>query len=218
MKLVLSLGAAVLIGCATMARAGEKSQESQADGWIKLFDGGSLNGWKASEHPEQWKVEDGAIVAGGPRSHLFYIGSDESQPAEFVNFHFKADVMTSPGSNSGIFFHSKYQSAGWPDLGYESQVNNTHGDPVKTGSLYYVVKIFDSPAKDNIWWTQEVIVDGKRITMKVDGRTLYEYDEPEGVKGPHKLSRGTFALQAHDPKSVTLYKNVMVKRLPDTKP
>src|SRR5437016_1537337 len=133
---MLSL-AAVLLGSVTIARAGDKAEEGTADGWIKLFDGSTLSGWKASENPQQWTVDEGAIVASGPRSHLFYIGSDESHPAEFVNFHFKADVMTTPGSNSGIFFHSKFQAEGWPDIGYESQVNNTHADPVKTGSLYF---------------------------------------------------------------------------------
>ncbi|OYV82247.1 MAG: glycosyl hydrolase, partial [Planctomycetia bacterium 21-64-5] len=117
------------------------------------------------------------------------------------------------GGNSGIFFHSKLEE-GWPTAGYESQVNNTHLDPVKTGSLYYVVKVFESAAKDDEWWTQEILVQGKRITMKVNGKTLYEYVEPEGVSGPHKLSKGLFAFQQHDPGSRVRYKNVMVKPLP----
>src|SRR5689334_2169482 len=96
------------------------------DGWISLFDGKTLDGWKANEHPENWKVVDGAIVTSGPRSHLFYVGKDESKPAEFTNFHFKADVMTTPGSNSGLYFHTKFQPDGWPSIGYEAQVNNSH--------------------------------------------------------------------------------------------
>jgi hypothetical protein len=189
---------------ATPVRAAD---EKEGEDWIVLFDGKSLDGWQASESPENWTIEDGAISGHGDRSHLFYVAR------EFENFHFKTDVMINKGGNSGIFFHSKLQ-AGWPEQGYESQVNNTHGDPVKTGSLYYVVKLFESAAKDDEWWTQEVIVQGKRITMKVNGKTLYEYDEPEGVAGPHKLSKGLFALQQHDPGSRVRYKNVMAKPLP----
>jgi len=185
------------------------ADEKPEDGWIVLFDGKSLDGWKASENPENWTIEEGAISGHGGRSHLFYV------EREFQNFHFKTDVMINKGGNSGIFFHSKVEE-GWPQQGYESQVNNTHGDPVKTGSLYYVVKLFESAAKDDEWWTQEIIVQGKRITMKVNGKTLYEYDEPEGVAGPHKLSQGLFAFQQHDPGSRVTIRKVEVMELPST--
>ena len=202
-----SLWCVALIGTVMLASALTAADNADDEGWIVLFDGKSLDGWKASENPDNWTVEDGALAGHGDRSHLFYVGR------EFKNFHFKTDVMINKGGNSGIFFHSKLEE-GWPTLGYESQVNNTHADPVKTGSLYYVVKVFESAAKDGEWWTQEIIVEGKRITMKVNGKTLYEYDEPEGVTSTHKLSQGLFAFQQHDPGSHVRYKNVKVKPLP----
>lgn len=182
------------------------------DGFVCLFDGKTLAGWKASENPDSCKVEDGNIVVHGPRAHLFYVGDVEDH--DFKNFHFKADVMTTPGSNSGLYFHTKYQETGWPSIGYESQVNNTHKDPKKTGGLYGVRDVFEAPAKDNEWFTQEIIVDGKQIVIKVDGKTLVDYTEPDGVEGGRKLSSGTFAIQAHDPKSKVLFKNIQVKPLP----
>lgn len=183
---------------------------SDDDGWTSLFDGKTLNGWKINENPDSWKVEDGAIVACGPRSHLFYVGDE--QP--FVNFEFKADVMTTPGSNSGIYFHTKYQDKGFPTYGYESQVNISHPDPQKTGGLYNTAKVLKAPAKDNQWWTQHIIVNGKHVVVKIDGKTVVDYTEPDDRTGPVKLSEGTFALQAHDPKSVVYFKNLKVKRLP----
>ena len=185
------------------------------DGWITMFDGTTLKGWKANEKVDQWKVEDGAILVHGERSHLFYIGDDESKPAEFKNFHFKTDVMTKPNANSGVFFHTKFQPEGWPEAGYEAQVNQTQTDPVKTGSIYSVVKNYVAPAKDDEWWTYEIIVKGKDIETKVNGKTVVNYVEPEGVTGPRKLSSGTIALQAHDPKSIVRYKNLTIKPLPD---
>lgn len=183
-------------------------------GFIQLFDGQSLKGWKVSENPEQWKVEDGKIVAAGPRSHLFYMGEDENNPAEFQNFHFKAEVMTTPGSNSGIYFHTKFQDKGFPQIGFEAQVNNSHLDPVKTASIYHIVKNYVAPAKDNEWFTEEIIVKGKNIQTKVNGKVICDYTEPNGVTGPmEKVSKGTFALQAHDPKSTTYYRNIRVKPL-----
>ncbi len=194
---------------------------AEEPGFTSLFDGASLAGWKANEHPESWKVVDGAIVCHGDRSHLFYVGADPAHPADFKDFHFKAEVMTRPGANSGIFFHTAWQKEGWPAKGYEMQVNNSQGDPVRTGSIYHFVKNFEPPAKDDTWFTQELIVKGKTIRVIVDGKTLFEYVEPAGVTGAapggggdHKLSSGTFALQAHDPGSEVHFRNIRVKRLP----
>lgn len=184
-------------------------------GFTSLFDGTTLAGWKASEHVESWTVVEGAIVCHGPRSHLFYVGPDASKPADFTNFHLKAEVMTRPSANAGIFFHTAFQEEGWPDVGYEMQVNNSFAkDPVRTGSIYNFVKLFTLVAQDDVWFTQELIVKGKRITVSVDGKTLFEVVEPEGVTGTRRLSHGTFALQAHDPGSEARFRNLRVKRLP----
>jgi len=183
-------------------------------GFESLFDGKTLAGWKANEHPESWQVVDGKIICHGPRSHLFYIGPDAATPAEFKDFHFKADVMTKPQANSGIFFHTAFQPDGWPAQGYEMQVNNSQSDPVRTGSIYHVVKNFIPPAADNEWFTEEVMVKGRAVTVLINGKVLFEFVEPDGVKGTRKLSSGTFALQAHDPGSEVHYKNILVKRLP----
>ncbi|QDU80425.1 hypothetical protein Pla110_21550 [Polystyrenella longa] len=189
--------------------------EEKEEGWISLFNGKDLSGWKVSENGT-WTVADGMIKAHGDRTHLF---TDQ----EFKNFEFKAEVMTTPGSNSGIYFHTKYCET-WPTEGYETQVNVTHGDPVKTGSLYNVIKLFDTPAEDNKWWTQTIIVNGDTVTVKVDDKVLYTYVEPAGTTGEYKagdvighrkISQGSFALQQHDPKSVTYFRNIRVKPLAD---
>ena len=189
------------------AAADKAAPKPDKDGWITMFDGKSFDGWKKNENKDSWAIEDGCIVAKGPRSHLFYVGRD------FKNFEFSADVKTEPGSNSGIFFHTKYQEEGWPTYGYESQVNVTHRDPVKTGSIYNTVKLMETPAKDNEWWTQTIIVKDKHVTIKVDGKTVIDWEEPEDKEGPLKLSEGKFALQAHDPMSVVRFKNIKVKPL-----
>ncbi len=179
------------------------------DGWINLFNGKDLTGWKIGDAKQsKIHVEDGMIVVEGPRSHLF-------TDWEFKNFEFEAEVKQKPHSNSGIYFHTKYQATGFPDHGYESQVNVSHGDPVKTGSLYNVVKLYETPAKDNEWWKQTIIVRGKDIRVKINDKTVLNYVEPEGVNGGRRLSCGSFALQAHDPRSVTYYRNIRVKPLPD---
>ena len=127
-------------------------------------------------------------------------------------------MKTLPGSNAGIYFHTKYQETGWPKYGYEAQVNNTHGDPKKTGSLYAVKNVYEAPAKDNEWFDYYIKVDGKHILIVVNGKTCVDWTEPADRK-PGKdftriLDQGTFCLQAHDPNSTVYFRNIQVKRLP----
>jgi len=127
-------------------------------------------------------------------------------------------VKTTPGSNSGIYFHTDYQETGWPKAGYEAQVNNTGGDPKKTGSLYAVENVSESPAEDNEWFDYHIKVEGRQVTITVNGKTTVDYTEPEGKEAgkdfERVLDQGTFAFQAHDPKSVAYFKDIEVKRLP----
>lgn len=190
----------------------------QNDEWISLFDGKTLDGWTASEHPGTFAVEDGKIVVHGPRAHLFYAGPVENH--DFKNFEFKAQVMTTPGSNSGMYVHTRYQDEGWPSQGYEVQVNNSHTDWRRTGSLYGIDDVKEQVVPDNEWYTEHIIVDGKHVTIKINGKTVVDYAEPdnlerkEGDEG-RQLSHGTVALQGHDPDSKVYYKDIMVKPLED---
>jgi len=212
-RLALS-GAGVLTAVAVLTGL-TASAAAEEPGFTTLFDGKSLAGWKVNENPESWKVVDGELVCRGPRSHLFYVGTDPARPAEFKNFHFKAEVLTKPQANSGIYFHTRYQPDGWPAQGHEAQVNNSQSDPVRTGSLYNVVKNLEPPARDDVWFTEEVVVEGDHIVIKVDGKTIVDYHEKTAeVKDGRKLSSGTFALQAHDPGSEVHYRNIRVKPLP----
>jgi hypothetical protein len=202
--------------CVLAAGCQSSSTNSSKPGWYSLFDGQSLKGWTASEHVDTFSVEDGCIVVNGDRSHLFYTGPVMN--AEFKNFEWKADVMTRPKANSGMYIHTQFQESGWPRTGYEVQVNNSHKDWRRTGGLYGVVDIKESPVKDDEWFTQQVIVKGNRIIVKVNGTVTVDYTEPEAVsqngqpgQAGRKLSSGTVALQGHDPDSVVYYKNITIK-------
>jgi hypothetical protein len=204
----------ILISSAVMLPM-QAARAQDADGWTSMFDGKTLDGWKAVENPESWQVQDGTLVAKGPRAHLFYVAADKP----FKNFHFKADVKTTPGSNAGIYFHTRLQETGWPRYGFECQVNISHKDPKKSSSLYSVVNVAEPPAKDNEWYTQEIIVQGRQVVLKINGQTMVDYHQPDSqaafsAEFERRLGEGTFALQAHDPDSLVYFKNLYVKRLP----
>lgn len=192
------------------------SYAQESGGWISLFDGKSLSGWKVGENSQSFLVQDGAIVANGDVAHLFYDG--EVNQHNFKDFEFSAEVKTTPGSNAGIYFHTQYQEKSWPTKGYEVQVNNSHTDWRRTGSLYGIDDVREVYVKDGEWYTESITVEGKKVTIKINGKTVVEYTEPDNVernKGDEQrvLSSGTFALQAHDPKSKVFFRNIKVKPL-----
>ncbi len=183
-------------------------------GFKTLFDGKTFNGWKmAEENKETWSIQDGAFMAHGPRCHLYYVG--EEKP--YVNFELKLDVLTEPGSNGGIYIHTQYQPTSWPKYGFEVQVNQTHTDWKKTGSLYDVVNVKEQLAKDNEWYSYDIIVKDKHVTIKINDKVAVDWEQPAdqqaGANFTRILDKGFFALQAHDPKSIVRYANIRVKRL-----
>lgn len=206
------LFATVLLSLLTVPAA--FAQTKKEKGFKSLFDGKTFNGWKmANENQNSWSIQDGAIVANGPRAHLYYVGDNKP----FVDFELKIDVMTGPVSNGGIYIHTQYQETGWPKNGYEIQVNQSHGDWKKSGSIYDVVNIKEVHVKDNEWYTYHIVVKGKQITVKLNDKVVVDWTEEPGRQAGKDftriLSSGTFALQAHDPKSVVRYRNIRVKRL-----
>ncbi|MEL7498018.1 MAG: DUF1080 domain-containing protein [Planctomycetota bacterium] len=220
MSTIMTLIAVVLFCVSPHQMLAQESSSAKPseDDWEEMFDGKSLDGWKVSENPDSVYLEDGLFVAHGKRGHAFYVGKDGK--ADFTDFHFKTKVKTTKGSNSGIYFHTVYQESGWPNKGYEAQVNNTQKDKRKTGGLYRIQDNFESPVKDDQWFDYDVIVKGKRIVLKINGKTISDYTEPDDLDRPERcLDHGTIAIQAHDPGSKVFYKDMKVKRLgPDDNP
>lgn len=213
------LVATLITSANSLATAGE---------WLSLFDGKTLAGWEANESPATWSVEDGTIVNRGPRSHLFYVGPAASH--EFKNFEFCAEVMTTPGSNSGIYIHTHLKSDPWPQTGYECQVINSsrvmdggYSENKMTGSIYAVRNTWKAPVKDRVWFEYRIRVSGKTIQTFIDGELICQYTEGANAwrakdKPGRYLSSGTFALQGHDPKSEVHFRNLRVRLLPDDAP
>lgn len=185
--------------------------------WQSLFDGKSLNGWRASDEPGTFSVKDGAIVVKGPRSHLFYVGPVGG--ASFKDFELELKVKTFLNANSGVYFHTDWQEKGWPEKGYEVQVNNSHTDTSRTAGLWGVSDYREVVVPDGQWFTLAIKVEGRRVVTRIDGKVIVDYTEEENPprkKGLEQrlLKRGTFALQGHDPGSEVHFRDIRVKTLP----
>ena len=182
--------------------------QSVERGYTSLFDGQSLMGWKVGGLAESFKVEDGAIVANGTAgpAHLFYDGTFRDH--RFRNFDLKLDVMAKAKSNGGIYIATEFQPTGFPAKGFEIQLNNSHTDRIRTGSLYHVVDLSYIPAKDDEWFPMEIMVKGQTITITVKGAPAVTWTQPADWNGSYdfvgrRLDAGTIAFQAHDPNSFT---------------
>lgn len=208
---------------------------AQEADFVSLFNGKDLSEWRAaSENPDCFTVKDGTLIVKGGRSHLFYNGPEGT---DFKNFELKLKVKTLPGANSGVYFHTQYQESGWPEVGFEAQVNSTNQDPRKTGSLYGIVNIWvpgdgerktvevnakgevfshqpKAPSTDGEWFDYHIIVRDNTITLRVNGVIQTEWTQPEGWEmGGRRIGSGTIGIQAHDPDSEIHFKDIRIKTL-----
>ncbi len=173
------------------------------DGFKPLFDGKTLKGWKVFPgEKDQWKVEDGCIVGSGDRSHLF------TDRGDFTDLHLKARVLINDKGNSGLYFRVAFGPA-WPK-GYEAQINSTHQDPVKTGSLYNFKAVKEILVKPDEWFDYEVIAKGNHIVIKVNGKTTVDF-----VDEKNTYKKGHVAFQQHNDGSIVKIKSIEVKELTD---
>jgi hypothetical protein len=221
--LVLSLAAWSVLVSGAVARQQTQQPAPAEPGWTSLFNGTDFTGWKISGNQASFTIQDGAMVANGRVAHAFYDGPFRNH--SFREFELKVDVMTRAGSNGGVYVLTEYQEGGtarasgvFPSKGFEIQVNNSHSDRIRSGSLYHVKDILDqSPAKDDEWFTEHIIVKGETITVNVNGVQVVEWTQtPDWNGGPEGPGRritgpGTIALQGHDPRSTVYYKNIRIK-------
>jgi hypothetical protein len=225
----------LVLSLATPPVSADDKKDDQ--GWVQLFNGKDLTGWKLHPQPSPaiteviarqkdgkaagldgklkdgqavplWRVENGVLVGSGPASHLF------SERGDYENFQYRVEARINDGGNSGQYFRTQF-GPGFPK-GYEAQINATHTDKIRTGSLYFPkvkeVLVFDAPHKPDEWFTQEVIADGNHIVIKVNGKTTVDWKDPDNTH-----AKGHFALQGHDPKTVVQFRKIEVKELPPTK-
>lgn len=192
--------------------------------WLELFNGNDLTGWKANAHPESFTVENGILKVHGMHGmcHLFYVG-DDNKDDTFVNFELSAMVRSEPNSNSGIFFHTnrELRKKKYLNKGYEVQLNSSAVEKRKTGSLYFIHDLVESPVDETEWFNIRLRVDGRRIRVFLNDKQTVDYTEPENAKRPAARAKrlidpqgGAIALQAHDPKSVFYFKQIRIRHLP----
>jgi hypothetical protein len=212
-RVIFAVGCCIALG---LAAAGSSRGQESGGTWVSLFDGQTMSGWEMLELAEKgsshWEVKDGMLVGTGKPSMLF------SPKGHYKNFVYRAEIRINDHGNSGMYIRTPKEATF--SKGYEIQVNSTHGDPIKTGSIYTMVHVYKQLVPPDTWFTQEVeCVDrnyrGKvipHIKVKVNGDLLYEF-----LDHTNAFQEGHFAFQQHDPGSRVEIRKVEVKELPETR-
>ena len=179
--------------------------------WISLFDGKSLEGWeKVGNEQSVWEVKDGAICGSGPASMLV------STKGPYKNFRYRAEIKINDKGNSGMYFRTT-PKPGFTD-GYEAQIDSTHTDPIRTGSIYGMCHVYQQHVKPDTWFKYELEVrddvwrgrEMTRIKVTIDGNELFEY-----LDFAKTFPAGHFAWQQHDPGSKVNIRKIEVLPLKD---
>ncbi len=212
----LTLAAAGLVAWCYDPAVRADDEKKDANGWVQLFNGKDLTGWKTHpDNPGEWRVEDGILHSGGKKvSHLF------TERGDYGNFHFRIEAKINDKGNSGQYFRTDFVP-NYP-IYYEAQINSTFpGDKRRTGSLYKFVDITEMLVPPDTWFTQEVIADDNHIEIILNGKKVVDYVDEKRTR-----MKGYLALQHHGPAKLedgTLVeghlqlKKAEVKELPPTK-
>ncbi|MGZ0172201.1 MAG: 3-keto-disaccharide hydrolase [Planctomycetales bacterium] len=201
---------ALLSGTHSLAED-DKAPAKDAEKWISLFDGKTMDGWeKVGNEKSVWKVVDGSLSGSGPASMLV------STKGPYKNFKYRAEVKISDGGNSGLYFRTTRKPS-FSD-GYEAQIDSTHRDPIRTGSLYGFCHVYKQLVKPDTWFKYEIEVRddvwrGRKLTrikVTVDGNELYEH-----MDFAQTFPAGHFAFQHHDPESIVHIRKAEVLPMAD---
>jgi hypothetical protein len=200
----------ILLATLTLALAAPAFAADSEDGFVPLFNGQDLTGWKL-RNPKgtaSWTVKDGALVndvSGGKH------GTDLVTEKKFWNFTVRYEFLVPDNSNSGFYLRGRH----------EIQVLGDYkgGKPSKgsNGALYGVKEpdVFASkPA--NVWQTAEATIVGHNITVMLNGKKIHDNVEckrPTGAEIDNKVTEpGPIFLQG-DHGNVS-FRNLRIKELP----
>lgn len=175
------------------------SREEIADGWIKLFDGQTMFGWKANSNVN-WTIADSTIAGDTGDAGLLVTTT------EFADFELRCDFRLEKGGNSGIFLRSAFSPKDPTSDCYELNMCDTH-PAFPTGSLVGIVKPRKSVSGEGKWMTYYVKAVGNQIDVVLDGEQILSYTDTR----PAALRRGFIGLQKNAKKAE--YRNVYLRPL-----
>lgn len=174
------------------------TENTHLDGWIQLFDGNTLYGWKAASQVD-WKVQNGAIVATSGKQGLLRTTS------QFDDFQLCLEFRCGEDTNSGIFLRTSPQPRDPTQDCYEINIA-PEANPFPTGSLVGRKKKQVQPDFDHQPWHRiHIITNGNTIRATIDDEEPFTYIDPQ------HLGRGYVGLQFNQGKIE--FRNIFLRPL-----
>jgi hypothetical protein len=192
---------------------GALAETSTKAGWVSLFNGKDLSGWKANGD-EKWVVEQGTILGESVANKYGYLTSERT----YRNFDLRLKFKGEADGNSGLFLHSRITGidpAHGPDIeGMQVEVDPSPGK--HTGGLYesagrewvaMPTAKAEKALKPGDWNDLEVSVHGNRIVTHVNGVKVADFTDPVP-----KFTDGVIGLQIHTGGGVKVrWKDIYIK-------
>ncbi len=136
---------------------------------LRLFDGKSLDGWRALGGNSQWKVENGVLRNAAAGANL--VGE-----RKFTDFKLHVELRLPKGSNSGVYLRGRH----------EVQIADTFGEPASDtlGAIYgFLAPSVDASKGPDEWQSLDVTLVGRKVTVAVNGVTVICDREIPGITG-----------------------------------
>lgn len=191
---------------------------SQAQDWIPLFDGKSLENWTHVGDGE-FVIENGMLKTQGGMGLLWF------NQKKMKNVKIRVVYKGADSNNAGVFIRiPKKPTEAWMPVnrGYEVQIDDRADEYHKTGVLYSLTKAKAAPGKAGEWNVMEITLDGDRTIVQVNGVLVTDYREGDPVPAkvldyePDRGRRpkaGYFGLQNHGDADVIYFKEVSYQAL-----
>lgn len=228
-KHILLLAGLVIISCSFIVLSGNSKKDNSSkltkkekkEGFKSLFDGTSMDNWTGNT--TEYVLEDGCIVMH-PQEEM---GGNLYTKEEFDNFVLRFDFLLTPAANNGLGIRHKIVDKDKGYLGMELQILDNE-DPIYKdlkpyqyhGSVYgYIPAKRGSLKPPGEWNSQEVIADGNKIKVIVNGTVILDGDLKEATKDipSDKIQAGLFEKKGHiaflGHGSVVKFKNIRIKPL-----
>lgn len=204
------------------------TDEARAIGWTALFDGESLAGWEAAGGGTGFRAQDGVmqfLVAGDSP----YIMTAK----DYRDFHLRLDFKIARMANSGLFLRAD-RKGGDPaysgceiqildDFNWETVTDSKLAPYQFTGGLYGSVPpgVKDALKPLGEWNTYDIVYQGRRICVALNGKVLYDVDThevPGEPKFADRVPAGFIGMQRHAPGQVegeayAWFRNIFIREL-----
>jgi hypothetical protein len=177
---------------------GMLTHPSKDDGWVSLFNGNDLTGWKQNGE-EKWVVEHGTIVCESTANRYGYLTTENA----YRDFHLRLKFKGEAVGNSGVFLHSRI-TGNDPQHGPDMEGMQVEVDPnagKHTGGLYesggrgwvaMPTEEGERALKVGEWNDLDVIAVGSHILTSLNGVKVVDFTD-----STPKFTDGVIALQIH---------------------